>query len=142
MILSEQQQLNAIRNQAIVNISVVDLDLNGYDVSSAGDFIKIGYQATKNKVLFWLNLQPGDIVRSGDSSPLLQLIGQTLAAQDPSEVEDMLKEEFSDRFSSEYIFLERLSVVFDNVTKLWMIEMVVMDEVSDSLIPINLEVIQ
>lgn len=139
---SENQQLNVIKDQAIRRLSVVDLNLNGYDVSSDVDFIKLGYHATKNKVLFWLNMSLGDVVRSAQASPLVQLLGKTLTEDNSQEYEDVIRDGFEDAFSAEDIHLSYLKLEMNPSTKTWYLEMTVLDNITDSLIPITLEVIQ
>ncbi len=142
ILATENQQLNVIKDQAIRRLSVVDLDLNGFSVSSDNVFVKIGYNATKNKVLFWLNMSLGDVVRSTISSPLIGLLGKTLTEDNLSRYESDIRSGFEDAFTQENIFLSHLKLEMEPTTKTWFLSMTVLDNITDSLIPINLEVIQ
>ncbi len=143
MILSsEKQQLNAIRAQAVRRLSVVDLDLNGFSVDTDIDFVKLGYNATKNKVLFWLNLSLGDVVRSTQASPLISMLGKTLTTENKNRFEEQIKDAFEDTFSSEDIYLAKITVEPNAYSRSWFLTMSIVDNITDSLIPINLEVIQ
>ncbi len=139
---SEKQQLNAIKDQAIRRLSVVDLDLNGFSVSSEENFVKIGYNATKNKVLFWLNLSLGDVVRSTQASPLVQMLGKSLTPENQSRFETDIRNAFEDNFSPENIHLSSLNIEPNPYERTWFMSMVVLDNITDSLIPITLEVSQ
>ena len=142
ILATENQQLNVIREQAIRRLSIVDLDLNGFDINSDVDFVKIGYSATKNKVLFWLNMSLGDVVRSTKASPLIKLLGETLTDDNLKDFEADFRNDFEDTFSQEQIHLSHLKLEMDPKTKTWYLSMTVLDNITNSLIPINLEVIQ
>jgi len=137
----EKQQLNVIKTQAITRLSIVDLNLVGNDVSSDETFVKVGYGATKNKVLFWLNLNLGDVVRSTNSSPLMRLLGRGLN-NNADQLEDEIRDSFTENFSAENIFLADCKLIANKETRSWFLTMSIIDNVSDSLIPINMEITQ
>ena len=139
---SENQQLNVIKDQAVRRLSVIDLDLNGYNVSSSEDFVKLGYHATKNKVLFWLNCGLGDIVRSSVASPLIKLAGTPLSEDEIPTYENDITDAFNDQFSSESISLSFLKLEVNLSNRTWFLTMAIIDNLTDSHIPINLEIIQ
>lgn len=143
MILNtEKQQLNIIEDQAVRRISVVDLDLNGNDIYSDDSFVKIGYPAVKNKVMFWLNSLIGDVVRSNYSSPLIGLIGKSLNEDNIEAYTEMIRSSFNDAFGSEDIQLSNIELTTDPTVKTWKISLTVIDNITDSLIPIDIEVVQ
>ena len=105
MILNtEKQQLNDINSQATRRLSVVDFNYNGYSILEKEDtFVKMGYHAVKNKILYWLNCLLGDIPRSTYSSPLIALLGKTVI--DETIIENLIRTSFEDSFSADRITL-------------------------------------
>ena len=142
MILNtEKQQLNKMRVQAIRRIYLVDLNLSGNDVTTDEEFIKLGYQAIKNKVLFWLNSVLGDVVRSSQASPLIDMLGKRITDANRFTYETNFRISFEEAFSSDNIKLSQVNLEMD-ASKTLYINLVIKDNITDSLIPINLEVIQ
>ena len=142
MILNtEKQQLNKMRVQAIRRISLVDLNLSGNDVTTDEEFIKLGYQAIKNKVLFWLNSVLGDVVRSSQASPLIDMLGKRITDANRFTYETNFRISFEEAFSSDNIKLSQVNLEMD-ASKTLYINLLIKDNITDSLIPINLEVIQ
>ena len=137
---TENQQLNAIRDQAIRRLSIIDLNINGNDVNSDEDFVKIGYSATKNKVLFWLKSSLGDVVRSEFSSPLIRLINKPLTDDNAREYTSFIRNEFDSVFNKDDIYLQNITLIPDKINKVWKLQLIVLDNVTDSSFDFNLEI--
>lgn len=141
-LITENQQLNILRDQVIRQQRIVDFHLDGYSVSSDEDFVRVGYEATKNKVLFWLNASLGDVVRSTYASPLVYLLGKPFTEENRVDFEDRLRIEFAENFSDQQIQLSSLILSINTFSRAWVISMTILDNITNRLIPIYLEVTQ
>lgn len=138
-LLAENQQLNSILSQASRERFYLDFHYLGNDITSDEEFVRVGFQAVKNKILFWLNLNSGDIIRSLETSPLLPLIGKRLSEENVIFYEKNIKKSFEKTFTD--ISLLQLKVVPNLAEKKWVITMVVLDTISSSVISLEVEVV-
>lgn len=131
-IVSELQTLNIDLQQGTV-VNAVDLSVDDPVVDTPNLFIKYGTDAIKNRVLFWLGLQKGDIIRNPSvGGVLLPLLGNIMLPERAPQIENSLKDAFN------ILFATQMQIIFVKAepfveSKHWKITMIVKDIIRDEI---------
>lgn len=140
-----KSQINDLQSMTFedkVEDSVIGLDFNylGFNKNiNDSKLLKYGTDANVNRVLFWLSSKKTDYVREPDKGGVLyELLGKLNNTTNLQEWEDGIKDKFNREFFGDMQML-MLQLIPDKKYKKLIINMVVMDKLTNKTFPIGTE---